>query len=72
MKLLNKLAAVAIVTTALFTACTEPAPTSYTLTGILPDSSFNGQEVILRENYTRAIIATDTVEGNKFVFEGGS
>ena len=70
MKLLNKLAAVAIVATALFTACTEPAPTSYTLTGILPDSSFNGQEVILRENYTRAIIATDTVEGNKFVFEG--
>ena len=70
MKLLNKLAAVAIAATALFTACTEPAPTSYTVTGILPDSSFNGQEVILRENYTRAIIATDTVEGNKFVFEG--
>ena len=70
MKLLNKLVAVAIAATALFTACTEPAPTSYTVTGILPDSSFNGQEVILRENYTRAIIATDTAEGNKFVFEG--
>ena len=69
MKILNKLAAVAMGAT-MFAACTPPAPTSYTVTGILPDSSLNGKEVILRENYTKTIIAKDTVVGNKFVFEG--
>ena len=70
MKILNKLATVAIGATTLFAACTAPAPTSYTVTGILPDSSMNGKEVVLRENFTRTVIATDTIEGNKFTFEG--
>ena len=70
MKILNKLATVALSATALLAACTAPAPTSYTVTGILPDSSMNGKEVVLRENFTRAVIATDTVDGNKFTFEG--
>ena len=55
---------------AMFASCTPPAPTSYTVTGILPDSSMNGKEVVLREYYTRTVIATDTAENNKFTFEG--
>ena len=70
MKILNKLAAVAIGATAIFTACTAPTPTSYTVTGILPDSSMNGKEVIIRPATSRDVIATTTVNGNKFVFEG--
>ena len=67
MKLLSKLA---IGATAIFTACTAPTPTSYTVTGILPDSSMNGKEVIIRPATSRDVIATTTVNGNKFVFEG--
>jgi len=70
MKILNKLATVAIGATALFTACTAPAPTSYTVTGILPDSSMNGKEVIISPVRSRDIIASTTVDGNKFTFEG--
>ena len=70
MKILNKLATVAIGATALFAACTPPAPTSYTVTGILPDSSMNGQEVALLPQRSRDAIATTTVDGNKFTFEG--
>ncbi len=70
MKILNKIAAVAIGATAIFTACTAPTPTSYTVTGILPDSSMNGKEVIIRPATSRDVIATTTVNGNKFVFEG--
>ena len=70
MKIVNKLAAIAFAATAMFSACTEPAPTSYKVTGILPDSSLNGKEVILRENFTKTIVATDTVDGNTFTFEG--
>ena len=70
MKLLNKITAVAIAVTTMFTACTEPAPTSYTVTGLLPDSSLNGKEVILRPTTSKDIIATTTVNGDKFVFEG--
>ena len=70
MKLLNKITAVAIAVTTMFTACTEPAPTSYTVTGLLPDSSLNGKAVILRPTPSKDIIATTTVNGDKFVFEG--
>ena len=69
MKLLNKLAAIAMGAT-MFAACTPSAPTSYTVTGILPDSSFNGKEIAMIENFTRTVIAKDTIEGNKFTFEG--
>ena len=54
----------------MFAACTAPAPTSYTVTGILPDSTLNGKEIVMIENFTRALIAKDTIEGNKFTFEG--
>ena len=70
MKILNKLTTFAIGATTLFAACTPPAPTSYTVTGILPDSSMNGKEVIIRPATSRDVIATTTVNGNKFVFEG--
>lgn len=70
MKLQNKLAAVAIAATALFTACTEPAPTSYTVTGILPDSSLNGQTIYITQYDNRARIDTTIIEGNKFIFDG--
>ena len=69
MKLFKKLAAVAMGAT-MFAACTAPAPTSYTVTGILPDSTLNGKEIVMIENFTRALIAKDTIEGNKFTFEG--
>jgi peroxiredoxin len=69
MKLLNKLAAVVMGAT-IFAACTPPAPTSYTVTGILPDSSMNGKEIAMIEKFTRQLIAKDTIEGNKFTFEG--
>ena len=69
MKILNKLATVAIGATALFAACTPPAPTSYTVTGILPDSSMNGKEVFIRHGDATVIDST-TVDGNKFTFEG--
>lgn len=69
MKLFKKLAAVAMSAT-MFAACTAPAPTSYTVTGILPDSTLNGKEIVMIENFTRALIAKDTIEGNKFTFEG--
>ncbi len=67
MKLLSKLA---IGATALLAACTAPAPTSYTVTGILPDSSMNGKEVIIRPTTEMELIATTTVNGDKFVLEG--
>ena len=67
MKLLNKLA---IGATAFLAACTAPAPTSYTVTGILPDSSLNGKEVVMRPTMAQEIVASTTVNGNKFVLEG--
>ena len=67
MKLLNKLA---IGATALLAACTAPAPTSYTVTGILPDSSMNGKEVVITPVRSRDIITSTTVDGNKFTLEG--
>ena len=70
MKIKSKLFAFAAGAAAMFAACTPPAPTSYTVTGILPDSSMNGKEVVLMTNFTRKHIATDTIEGNKFTFEG--
>lgn len=70
MKILKKLAAVAIGATAIITACIAPAPTSYTVTGLLPDSSLNNQEVVVIESYSRKKISSTTVEGNKFTFEG--
>lgn len=70
MKIFNKLAAVAISATAIFTACTAPTPTSYTVTGLLPDSSLNGKKVVMRPTMEKKIIATTTVDGNKFIFEG--
>ena len=70
MKKVNKLAAFALGAMAMLAACTEPTPTSYTVTGILPDSSMNGKEVIIRSATSRDVIATTTVNGNKFVFEG--
>ena len=70
MKKVNKLAAFALGAIAMLTACTEPVPTSYTVTGILPDSTMNGKEVIIRSTTSRDVIATTTVNGNKFVFEG--
>ena len=72
MKIINKLATVAIGATTLFTACTAPAPTSYTVTGILPDSSMNGKEVVISPVRSRDIIASTTVDGNKFTFEGAA
>ena len=51
MKILKKLTTVALSTTALLTACTAPAPTSYTVTGILPDSSMNGQTLYITSYY---------------------
>ncbi len=72
MKILKKLTAAAIGTVAFFAACTPPAPTSYTVTGLLPDSSLNGKEVVIIENLTRTVIATNTVKGNKFTFEGAA
>lgn len=70
MKKVNKFAAFALGAIAMLAACTEPTPTSYTVTGILPDSSMNGKEVIIRSTTSRDVIATTTVNGNKFVFEG--
>ena len=70
MKKVNKLAAFALGAIAMLTACTEPVPTSYTVTGLLPDSTMNGKEVIIRSTTSRDVIATTTVNGNKFVFEG--
>ena len=70
MKKVNTLAAFALGAIAMLAACTEPTPTSYTVTGILPDSSMNGKEVIIRSTTSRDVIATTTVNGNKFVFEG--
>lgn len=70
MKIGNILATVAAATAVLFTACTPAAPTSYTVTGILPDSSLNGKEVFISPTTSRDITATTTINGNKFVFEG--
>jgi thiol-disulfide isomerase/thioredoxin len=70
MKILNKLAAVALSATALLAACTAPAPTSYTVTGILPDSSMNGKEVFISPIRSKDFITSTTVDGNKFTFEG--
>ena len=69
MKILKRMAAVVLGAT-MFAACTPPAPTSYTVTGILPDSSYNGKEISLIENFTRTLIAKDTIEDGKFTFEG--
>ena len=70
MKIINKLATFAMGATALFTACAAPAPTSYTVTGILPDSSMNGKEVVISPIRSKEVIASTTVIGNKFTFEG--
>ncbi len=70
MKNISKFFIAAIAGAAIFTACTEPAPTSYTVTGLLPDSSLNGKEVIMRTTTSRDVIATTTVNGDRFVFEG--
>ncbi len=70
MKILNKLATVAICATTLFTACTAPAPTSYTVTGILPDSSMNGQTLYITQYYNGVHIDTTVIDGNKFTFDG--
>ena len=67
MKIGNILATVA---TALLAACTPSAPTSYTVTGILPDSSLNGKEVFICPTTSREVTATTTINGNKFIFEG--
>ncbi|MBR5277018.1 MAG: DUF4369 domain-containing protein, partial [Bacteroidaceae bacterium] len=70
MKLLNKITAVAIAVTTMFTACTEPAPTSYTVTGLLPDSSLNGKKAYLCPTTSQEVIDTTIIDGDKFIFEG--
>jgi thiol-disulfide isomerase/thioredoxin len=70
MKIRKNIVTVAIGAAALLTACTPSAPTSYTVTGILPDSSLNGKEVFISPTTSRDITATTTVNGDKFVFEG--
>lgn len=70
MKIRKSLLSVAIGAAALFTACTPSTPTSYTITGILPDSSMNGREVVISSTTGQCIIATTTVNGDKFVCEG--
>lgn len=70
MKRIGKHIVTAISSVAIFAACTAPAPTSYTVTGILPDSSMNGQTIYITQYDNRARIDTTTIDGNKFTFTG--
>ena len=70
MKIGNILATVAAATAVLFTACTPAAPTSYTVTGILPDSSLNGKKAYLCPTTSQEVIDTTIIDGDKFIFEG--
>ena len=70
MKIGNMLAIVATAAIVLFAACTEPAPTSYTVTGILPNSSLNGKKAYLCPTTSQEVIDTTIIDGDKFIFEG--
>ena len=70
MKIGNILATVAAATAVLFTACTPAAPTSYTVTGILSDSSLNGKKAYLCPTTSQEVIDTTIINGDKFIFEG--
>ena len=70
MKKANKFAALALGTMAMLASCTEPVPTSYTVTGLLPDSSLNGQTIYITQYDNRARIDTAVIDGNKFTFDG--
>ena len=70
MKIGNILATVAAATAVLFTACTPAVPTSYTVTGILPDSSLNGKKAYLCPTTSQEVIDTTIIDGDKFIFEG--
>ena len=64
------MATVAAATAVLFTACTPATPTSYTVTGILPDSSLNGKKAYLCPTTSQEVIDTTIIDGDKFIFEG--
>ena len=70
MKIGNMLAIVATAAIVLFAACTEPAPTGYTVTGLLPDSSLNGKKAYLCPTTSQEVIDTTIINGDKFIFEG--
>ena len=52
-------------------ACTSPSnPTSYTLTGLLPDESADGKTIYITRQDDRKYVDTAVVQGDKFMFEG--
>lgn len=70
MKIFNKFAASVLGAMAILASCTEPAPTSYTVTGLLPDSSMNGQAFYITQYNNGVHIDTTVIDGNKFTFDG--
>ena len=70
MKIGNMLAIAATAATVLLAACTPSAPTGYTVTGLLPDSSLNGKKAYLCPTTSQEVIDTTIINGDKFIFEG--
>ena len=56
----------------MFCACTVSTPDSYTITGLLPDSTANGKEFVIKDLFSREVISTSVIDGNTFKFEGVS